>query len=219
MENIWHRVGLSYCFTVSSIENKGKLALLWQDDINLEIQNYSNYHITSRIRDTNSSNDWSLIGFYGQPETNLGWCVFGDFNEIVTQDEKIGGRCQPRKQMDNFKLTLEMNGLVDLGWRNQKFTWSNSHSDETFTKERLDRVMANKQWLTGFSNPGVKILATSSLDHCPILLNTMVHSDESSKRMIFRYEAKWALEEDAEQAVKLAWQSRNSSSICWTKIY
>lgn len=108
------------------MEKKCGLALLWQEDINLEILNYSNSHITSKIRD---------FDFYGQPDTckrleswnlsnrinkepDMSWCVLDDFNEIVTQDEKLRGRSRPRKQMDDFKLALETNGCVDLGWRN-----------------------------------------------------------------------------------------------------
>lgn len=114
------------------------------DDLNLDIFNYSISHITSIIQDTNSGDVWSLTGFYGQPETckrveswdildrvnkdsEMGWCILSDFNEIATQDKKIGGRPRRRKQMEDFKLALERNVLVDLGWKNHKFTWSNKH--------------------------------------------------------------------------------------------
>lgn len=80
--------------------------------------------------------------------------------------------------------------------------------------ERLDRIVTNKQWLTAFSNPGMEILTTSNLDHCPLFLNTMAHIKGLGRRRIFRYEAKWTLEEDGEQAVKLAWLSRNFSPNC-----
>lgn len=43
------------------------------------------------------------------------WCVVGDFNKIVVQDKKLGERLRPQKQMDDFRMTLTNNGLVDLG--------------------------------------------------------------------------------------------------------
>lgn len=64
--------------------------------------------------------------------------MIGDFYEIVTQDEKLGGRPRPNKQMEDFRMTLERNSLVDLGWTNQKYTCSNRHKDVTFIKEHLD---------------------------------------------------------------------------------
>lgn len=126
--------------------------MIWKDDISLEILNYSHSHINSKIQEVGSSCEWMLTGFYGQPETNrrldswallgrlklasdLGWCVLRDFNEIVTQDKRMGGRPRLGKQMEDFKVALERNGLVDLGWKNQKYTLSNWHNDDTFTKE------------------------------------------------------------------------------------
>jgi hypothetical protein len=41
----------------------------------------------------------------------------GDFNEILSVDEKFGGsKCQ-RGLMENFENTLEVCGLSDLGYR------------------------------------------------------------------------------------------------------
>lgn len=107
-------------------------------------------------------------GFYGFPKTHkrkaswsllsqinlnsdLPWCVLGDFNKILTQDEKLGGNRRPHKQMVEFKVALEKNGLFDVRWRNQKYTWSNRHQDSTFTKEKLERVVVNQLWGEEFS--------------------------------------------------------------------
>lgn len=38
---------------------------------------------------------------------------------------------------------LESYNLFDMGWSGSYFTWSNNHSDESLTKDRLDRVVAN----------------------------------------------------------------------------
>lgn len=40
----------------------------------------------------------------------------------------------------------------------------------------------------------------------------------NARRRIFRYETKWALEEDGEQTVKLAWQNRKFSFSCQTNL-
>lgn len=84
------------------------------------------------------------------------WCVMGDFNKITIEDEKVGGRPRSLFQMEVFTSALETNDLLDLGWKEQKFTWSNRHSDKTFTMGRLNRVVANQRWLFAFENQGVK---------------------------------------------------------------
>ena len=71
----------------------------------------------------------------------------GDFNEILTHDEKVGGRPRGDYLMNNFRNALEEGGLSDLGWEGDKYTWSNRHDNETFIKERLDRVVANQVWI------------------------------------------------------------------------
>lgn len=40
-------------------------------------------------------------------------------------------------------------------------------------KERLDRGVPNKKWLSFFINPSVDVLSTGCFDHCSIFLNTM----------------------------------------------
>lgn len=41
------------------------------------------------------------------PARNMPWCVINDFNEIVCQNEKVGGRPRPERQMSDFRQALE----------------------------------------------------------------------------------------------------------------
>lgn len=47
---------------------------------------------------------------------------------------------------------------------------SNRHGDATFTKERLDRVVANQAWAEMCTNMKVEVLAARSSDHKPLIL-------------------------------------------------
>lgn len=87
-------------------------------------------------------------------------CDWG-FNKIINQSEKLGGKLRPLKQIKDFRLALEMNGLVDLGWRNQIYTSSNIHFDSSFTKKRLDRTVKNQSWLNIFGSVKVDVLPSS----------------------------------------------------------
>lgn len=132
--------------------------------------------------------------------------MIGDFNELTTQDEKIGGRPRPRPQMEAFKSALDANGLLDLGWVNQKFTWSNKHGDGTYTMECLDRAAANQTWVSDFGNAGVETLATTGPDHYALLLATQEIGYSVHCKKIFRFKVKWALDKDGEQPLHTAWQ-------------
>lgn len=119
--------------------------------------------------------------------------------------------------MEDFRQARLRNGLTDLGWSNLKYSWSNRHKEKTYTKERLDRVVANKRWLTDFSSPGVETILTSRSDHLPSVLST---EDKRARKVreIIRFEAKWALEEDREGTIQHAWQHKFFSSNCWPNI-
>lgn len=139
MKKIKGKIGACCCFTVNFIGRKFGLALLWFDGTKLEIVNYFYYRIHYKFREESKGSDYFLTGFYGIPKTrrrldfwhllgkinhdfNADWCVQGDFNEITTHDEKFGGRPRPVNHMEAFKLALERNGLIDLGWKEQKYT-------------------------------------------------------------------------------------------------
>lgn len=52
MERLCHRIGKYTCFTVNFVARGGGLALLWSNDTNIEIINYSNSHIHQEYRVT-----------------------------------------------------------------------------------------------------------------------------------------------------------------------
>lgn len=45
--------------------------------------------------------------------------------------------------MNNFRESLEIGELYDLGHKGDFIMWSNRHNSDTFTKALLDRALAN----------------------------------------------------------------------------
>lgn len=115
---------------------------------------------------------------------------WGDLNEIISQEGKSGGQLRLEKQMCEFKQALESNGLFDLGWKCVKYTWNNRHSDATFTKLRLDGVVATKEWIKKIGNQKTEVLNLARSDHQPILISTIEPlATEHKKAKIFRFGA------------------------------
>lgn len=97
------------CLVVDSEGRSGGLALLWGREINLSILSYSKYHIDACVEEDGSSPlKYFITGFYGNPDASQrhrswdllrflcrnddeAWLVFGDFNEILFNHEKLGG--------------------------------------------------------------------------------------------------------------------------------
>ncbi|KAF5442860.1 hypothetical protein F2P56_035476 [Juglans regia] len=78
--------------------------------------------------------------------------------------------------------------------------------DSTFTKERLDRDVANLQWSEIFCDRMVEALTVSQSDHKALLLDLRQQNFVyKKKRRVFRFEAKWTRDEERVSVVERAW--------------
>jgi hypothetical protein len=147
------------------------------------------------IQSPDSQVKWKFTGLYGHPEVNkrhetwsllkklarldpLPWLCVGDFNEVLTQTEKWGGRGRLDKQMVDFQQALEYCELFDMGYRGPKYTWSNCQESQFFIKEMLDRGVANNGWYELFPEAEVLVETTSTSDHATFT----GEDDEAPKR-------------------------------------
>ncbi|GLT72049.1 hypothetical protein SLA2020_440180 [Shorea laevis] len=73
--------------------------------------------------------------------------------------------------MAAFWDSLEVCQLSDMGFIDFKYIWCNNRTDHRFTKERLDRAIANSSWCELFGSVDVVVLACRNSDHCPLLVN------------------------------------------------
>ncbi|XP_059446600.1 uncharacterized protein LOC132178163 [Corylus avellana] len=172
---------------INSIGKSGGLALLWSEDVSVDIQTFSYRHINGVCQTKSMDAKWKFIGFYGHSETTkryeawellkflarlqpLPWICIGDFNEITTMSEKWGGGGRNSSQMRNFQQTLESCELFDLGIRGPKYTWSIGQSGNTLIKERLDRGFANHDWCNLFPEAEICVEASTNSNHTLLTL-------------------------------------------------
>jgi hypothetical protein len=156
------KLKFDHMFVVDSVGKSGELMLLWNESIQVSIQNYSRRQINAQIKVERYEVEWKFSGFYGHPEevkrkkswallrhlATLGpnpWLCMGVFNEIVNLAEMKRGAKLARRQMIDFQEALEDSHLCDLGFKGPKYTWNNGREGEAFTKERLDRATATTE--------------------------------------------------------------------------
>jgi hypothetical protein len=133
MELIRQKVGFPNLFVVDSVGKRCRLALFWEEDVIIDIQNYSQRHINGIIQNQNYATPWKFTGFYGHPDVNKRqeawslfqflarltpepWLCIGDFKEVLTQSEKWEERERPSKQMRDFQVTLEKCELSNMSF-------------------------------------------------------------------------------------------------------
>jgi hypothetical protein len=144
--------------------------------------------------------------------SELPWCVVGDFNDLLTQEDKKGTHPHPNWLCNGFRAAVSDCDLTDIKLEGYPYTWIKSSGSPSVVEERLDRAMANSQWLMAY--PGVKLLnlLTSHSDHSPILLQNSSIS-RSGRSYSFRFENNWLKEEDIEEVVLEGWGRERSMDI------
>ena len=222
LEEIRCKIKYAGLFTVPSVDRGGGLALLWKSDIVVWVDSFSKKHIDAVVNG-GSLEAWRFTGFYGELDVNhreeawnmlrllqskphLPWCCMGDFNELLHTEEKKGGRLRPNAQMQAFREALDFCGFIDLGFTGPEFTWHGRRHEYTIW-ERLDRGVANYDWMSKFPAATVRHLHCYSFDHRPIclLLNPNNEAQRWNKKP-FRFEEMWLADRGCGETVLQAWQ-------------
>ena len=185
------KCGFKHGLFVSSNGSSGGLAMLWKENVKLDIQTWvdggSMSHIDAWVDGGSGVGRRHLTGFYGHPEagrrleswaklkhlrttSSLLWLVIGDFNELMGMSEKKGGSNRPRRQMANFVEDVNWCGLKDIGFIGPNFTWLYERSDRSQIRERLDRALATTDWVYLFPMARLHHLTSTALDHSPLVL-------------------------------------------------
>lgn len=130
------------------------------------------------------------------PPTDTPWLVLGDFNEITSQADKVGGRPFRESQCSDFENFTDAASLVDVGFHGNPFTWSNAREGLALIRERLDRALVNPTWLDAFPSTKVIHLPKTHSDHCPILVSTETAMHDPSSCFPFCCKKAWIYHPD-----------------------
>jgi hypothetical protein len=162
MEKLQWSMGFRHGVCVEGKGKGGGLALWWKDGVDVEVRSWCQFYIDAKISCDNIS--WRFTGIYGEPRSdlrgktwdilrylrsqdNLPWLCAGDFNEILTHDEQLGGNERSESRMMNFRDYLADCRLMDLGYKGYPFTWSNRRAGEANIQARLDCAMGTAKFL------------------------------------------------------------------------
>lgn len=133
IKGIQNKINFTQGIVVPSDGRSEGLALLWREGTEVTFKSYSHSHINVVVREESSMIPWRATRFYGHPDASkrysswqlletlrdqclMSWVVFGDFNEITHQHEKIGWLERDVNQMAGFRECLSRCGLFDLGF-------------------------------------------------------------------------------------------------------
>ncbi|KAG7557763.1 Zinc knuckle CX2CX4HX4C [Arabidopsis suecica] len=199
----------------------GGLAIFWKDAVKCDFLDTPTLYYTDMYI-SEGSTTFCLSYIYGNPERkprqqlwgrmmalvqaglyqSMPRLVLGDFNEIKSNDEKVGGARRPDWQFANFQRMINISGLHEIRTFGGQYTWIGNRSCGTI-KSKLDRALATADWHEKYPKAHVQLLDWYGSDHRPLLLQT-----EDTKwrgKKLFRYDNRWRANSEVHQLVQKTW--------------
>ncbi|XP_057440277.1 uncharacterized protein LOC130732189 [Lotus japonicus] len=215
--------GLGNLFPVgcsgSGRSRAGGLCLFWREGLEVEFISSSLNHILRMVTDPDTSSSVQVLAIYGWPEEHnkwrtwdlvrrykpddsVPWLCIGDFNEVLSPNDKLGGGPVDVARLQDCARTIADCGLRDVGYSGYRFTWSNKRKAPGTVEERLDYALVNDKWLEQWPVSHVSHLPRYRSDHNPIRMWFGVRrkQEETRRERMFRFEEVWL------QKMRSAWR-------------
>ncbi|XP_055804681.1 uncharacterized protein LOC129873581 [Solanum dulcamara] len=110
---------------------------------------------------------WESLGHIAEQHSHP-WLIDGDFNVILSWEEKLGGLPVFYQEIEDFTNFITVCELTDMGYIGSTYTWWNGRTDDACIFKKLDRVLTNQKLQDEFPNTSVKHLIKKGSDHSPL---------------------------------------------------
>ena len=197
--------------------HSGGLALLWKDSVRLSNLYQDDRHIDVHIFINNISFYLSCV--YGHPcqserhslwthfenltqSRNDPWILIGDFNEILSNNEKIGGPQRDEWTFRGFRNMVSTCDLKDIRSIGDRFSWVGERHSHT-VKCCLDRAFINSEGAFLFPFAELEFLEFTGSDHKPLFLS--LEKTETRKMRPFRFDKRLLEVPHFKTYVKAGW--------------
>jgi exonuclease III len=228
---ILRQLGFSLMIHAPPSGSKGGLLLAWPTDVNI-VSFYVSCNIIYVWHYFDDPCIKCLLAFvYGPPYKNLcadfwtamdnfgasyndPWVCIGDFNANISPNDKVGGRPFDSYYSNPFTDFMDGYRMINLGFCGNPYTWSNHRQGSSLIKERLDRGIANCNWINYFPSYSVLHFPAHTSDHSPLLLKSNLPVQSLPRP--FRFEAFWTRDPTCGIVINEAWSALivGSPSFC-----
>lgn len=130
-------------------------------------------------------------------------------NNVLSQNDKRGGRLYPQFLLQGFQEVLNECNLIDMNLAGHQYTWERGNNTGNHIEVRLDRALVTLSFLNMIKEARLTNLEVSTSDHSPLWLEPEVSILIKSKKT-FRFENVWLREPMCYQLVEDVW----SNSVC-----
>ncbi|XP_059306288.1 uncharacterized protein LOC132057690 [Lycium ferocissimum] len=139
------------------------------------------------------------------PDDNIPWLVGGDFNVILSEENKQGGLPVTVQETMDFAQWIQNCGLIDIGFIGSRYTWWNGRTQEACIFKRLDRMLCNQAFLDIKPSSKVHHLIRQGSDHAP--LHLICDDVSQSIRKPFKFLKFWTKDHKFMDTVRDNWKA------------
>jgi len=148
--------------------------------------------------------------------------MIGDFNEIIGNHEKKGGKSRSESSFLPFRCMIENCGMIEVPSHGNFFSWVGRRSCgvtgrrvRKVINSRLDRAMANEEWHTIFSHTNVEYLKLWSCDHKPLLAS--IHNSPQRLFKPFIFDKRWLDKRGFKESVIGGWDVSSEEGVLFSQ--
>ncbi|XP_009622344.2 uncharacterized protein [Nicotiana tomentosiformis] len=212
----------------SNINNK--IWIFWDNEFTRQVLDQDEQQLTIELKHVEAAKTFHLTIIYAKCKTamrillwetlrlkstmcTMPWCIIGYFNVISSTEEKIGGVPYQMSESLDFLSMMEDCELVGLGFYGPRYTWSNGKGPGSIVWKRLDRGLANDNWLVSFPTTTISHLAAASSDHSLLLME--IHGQYDQAKKYFRFLDNWTENDSFLSLVQNVWNKRVEGNAMW----
>lgn len=145
-------------------------------------------------------------------QSNLPWCLIGDMNNVLSQEDKRGGRPYPQWLIQGFQNVVDDCSLHDLMLDGYNYTWEKCYNNSEWVEVRLERALVSHSFMHQFTNAKLTNLKISTSDHSPIFLEP-IQSSQFKDVKKFRFENAWLRDPMCRKIVSEVWQKHSGKTL------
>ncbi|XP_074305087.1 uncharacterized protein LOC141640024 [Silene latifolia] len=140
------------------------------------------------------------------------WAIGGDFNCVLTEDERVGGSFS-RQDAEDFRQCLHQCEVLDSPAMGALYTWNNKQCPADRVYSRMDRFLVNQEWLNEFPLLYAHFLPEGTFDHTPCVVQANLPDEKRSRP--FKYFNMWSLDPNFKETIQVGWNCMQTG----TKMY
>ncbi|XP_020266418.1 uncharacterized protein LOC109841907 [Asparagus officinalis] len=211
-------------FSNANSSTKARILTLWDPDIlDIQVLYYSPQQVTCSVNSKDGNFNSILSTVYGfnhqearkslwleltqikQAIGNQAWLLCGDFNVMISNEEKLGGTLLTDNDTNDFCRFIEDCQLSHLKTIDCFYTWNNKQDSDSRVWCRLDRALVNDLWISKYNASHVEYMLPSFSDHSPALV--YVYEDKVQGKKPFKFFKMWIKHDEFLPTVKAIWET------------